>query len=306
MCLTNVQKADTDKSFIKLMETLKSDITNTVEDCEYLESDDMWQLEEGSLLIVQLNVRGLSSKVDQIKRLIDKNPCNKPPEVILLCEMWLNDSSPPINIPRYNLELENRIEKKGVGGGGLAILIKENLMYKKRPDLKPTTENGKLESCFVELKGTKNNLILGSLYRPPNNPPKEFMREYSELLKNLSKEKPELILGLDHNLDLLKITQHKPTEEFLECNIEGGMIPQITKPTRITQTSATLIDNVIVSKKLSSYIESRILIENISDHLLSLVSLGNYHLSQNKGIKIYSRDTHKKKLRKIEGSPGEH
>ena len=115
MCLTNVQNANTDNSYIKLMETLKSDITNTVEDCEYLESDDMWQLEQGSLLIVQLNVRGLSSKVDQIKRLVDRNPCNKPPEVILLCETWLNDSSPPINIPGYNLELENRIGKKGGG-----------------------------------------------------------------------------------------------------------------------------------------------------------------------------------------------
>ena len=125
------------------------------------------------------------------------------------------------------------------------------------------------------------------------------MREYSELLKNLSKEKPELILGLDYNLDLLKITQHKPTEEFLECNIESGMIPQITKPTCITQTSATLIDNVIVSKKLSTHIESRILIENISNHLPSLVSLGNYHHSQNKGVKIYSRDTHKKSLEKL-------
>ena len=125
------------------------------------------------------------------------------------------------------------------------------------------------------------------------------MREYSELLKNLSKEKLELILGMDHNLDLLKITQHKPTEEFLECNIDSGMIPQITKPTRITQTSATLIDNVIVSKKLSTHIESRILIENISDHLPSLVSLGNFHHSQKEGVKIYSRDTRKQNLEKL-------
>ena len=115
MCLTNVQNANMDNSYINLMETLRSDITNIVEDCEYLESDDMWQLEQGNLLIVQLNVRGLSSKVDQIKRLIDTNPCNRPPEVILLCETWLNDSSPPINIPGYNLELENRIGKKGGG-----------------------------------------------------------------------------------------------------------------------------------------------------------------------------------------------
>ena len=296
MCLTNVQNAKMDPSYINLMKTLRADITHTVEACEYLEPDDSWQLESENLLIMQLNVRGLSSKVDQIKRLIDMNPCNKPPEVILLCETWLNDSSPTITIPGYNLELENRIGKKG---GGVAILIKENLIYKNRPDLKPTVENTRLETCFIELKGTKSNLILGSLYHPPNNPPKEFLKDYSKILENLSKEKLELILVMDHNLDFLKINQHRPTEEFLECNIESGMIPQITKPTRITQTSATLIDNVIVSKKLSTHTESRIMIENISDHLPSLVSISNFDHIQKERVKIYSRDTRKQNLTKL-------
>ena len=54
---------------------------------------------------------------------------------------------------------------------------------------------------------------------------------------------------MDHNLDLLKVNSHKKTKEFLECNLENGMIPQITKPTRITHTSAILIDNVMISKR---------------------------------------------------------
>ena len=74
---------------------------------------------------------------------------------------------------------------------------------------------------------------------------------------------------MDHNLDLLKVYQHKLTEEFLECNLDSDVIPQVTKPIRITQTSTTLIDNVMVSKILSGQTESRILIENISDHLPS-------------------------------------
>ena len=120
MCLTKVQNAKLDPSYITLMKTLRSDITNNVETCEYLEPDGSWNIESEKLLIMQLNVQGLSSKVDQIKQLIDTNLCNKPPEVILLCETWLNNSSPTITIPGYNLELENRNGRKG---GGVAILI---------------------------------------------------------------------------------------------------------------------------------------------------------------------------------------
>ena len=76
----------------------------------------------------------------------------------------------------------------------MAILIRENLTYKRRPDLKLKIENNGLETCFVELKGTKCNLLLGSLYRPPKTPPKEFVKDYTELLNKLSKEKLELIL----------------------------------------------------------------------------------------------------------------
>ena len=82
---------------------------------------------------------------------------------------------------------------------------------------------------------------------------------------------------MDHNLDLLKINSHKKTEEFLECYLENGLIRQITKPTHITQMSATLIDNVMISKKLCGYTESRILIDDISDHMVSLVTLKNFN-----------------------------
>ena len=143
---------------------------------------------------------------------------------------------------------------------------------------------------------------MGSLYRPPNNPTKEFLDNYTELLNELNKERNELILRMDHNLDLLKINQHKLTEEFLECNLDGGMILQITKPTRITQTSAILIDNVMISKKLSRQTKSRILVENISDHLPSLVSIKNFGYMHKEGTKIYSRNICKNNLDKLRGA----
>ena len=296
MCLNNCKHSKDDSPYKSLVESLNAEITNTSESCEYLETDSNWSIERSDLLIMQLNVRGLSSKTDQIKRIIGNNPCNKPPEVILLCETWLNRGSPSINIPGYNLEKENRTGKKG---GGVAILIKEDMKYKSRPDLRTKCKNAQTETCFVELKGTQGNVILGSLYHLPNTPVKEFIDSYTKLLSELNNEKHELILGMDHNLDLLKINHHKKTEEFLECNLDNGMIPQITKPTRITQTSATLIDNVMISKRLCGQTESHILIEDISDHMVSLVTLRGFKHTLKEGMKVFSRDTRKNNIEKL-------
>ena len=67
MCLNNQQDLKFDSSYKSLMESLNSDIMSTSEACEYLEPDSNWPIKLKDLLVMQLNVRGLSSKVDQIK-----------------------------------------------------------------------------------------------------------------------------------------------------------------------------------------------------------------------------------------------
>ena len=85
----------------------------------------------------------------------------------------------------------------------------------------------------------------------------------------------ELVIGIDHNIDSLKSNKHPQTQTFLEFNIDSGMMPTITRPTRVTQTSTTLIDNVFISKKLQNNYSSLILIDDISDHLSIIVFLKN-------------------------------
>ena len=75
-----------------------------------------------------------------------------------------------------------------------------------------------------------------------------------------------MIIGLDHNLDLKHHTKHPITKEFIDINLDNNLILTITKPTRITRTSATLIDNIIVGKQFHDY-EANIGISDISDHL---------------------------------------
>ena len=54
--------------------------------------------------------------------------------------------------------------------------------------------------------------------------------------------------------------------------LDRNIIPCITKPTQITKSTATLIDNVYLSDQLSKKYDAYILLEDLSDHLPCLVS----------------------------------
>ena len=98
----------------------------------------------------------------------------------------------------------------------------------------------------------------------------------------------ELILGMDHNMDLLKSEAHTPTREFLETLHDENLFLAITRPSRITQTSATLIDNVFLSEILYRQFDSALLIRDISDHLPSLVLIKQTKLMDKTPIEFKS------------------
>ena len=54
------------------------------------------------------------------------------------------------------------------------------------------------------------------------------------------------IMG-DFNLNLLNDHSHQRTGEFLDIMYSNMFFPLITRPTRITSSSATLIDNIFTN-----------------------------------------------------------
>ena len=101
------------------------------------------------------------------------------------------------------------------------------------------------------------------------------MASYTALLNNLNAESKQVVIGLDHNLDLLKSNKHRNTHEFFERNLENHLLPCITKPTRIKHNTATLIDNAFCTEVLYHGSKNYILIDDISDHLPCLCIFDN-------------------------------
>ena len=136
-----------------------------------------------------------------------------------------------------------------------------------------------MEHHIVEIKCRHRKIILISIYRPPNTPITEFLKDYVKLLNKVNKDKnTDIIIGMDHNLDFLKSNQHKNTQNVIEINLDLNYLPCITRPNRSTNSSVTLIDNILISEHLQGRQDSKILIEDLSDHLSSLVTLSGQFL----------------------------
>ena len=98
------------------------------------------------------------------------------------------------------------------------------------------------------------------------------------------------MIAMDHNLDLLKTNVHHNTQDFLECNLQMGLYPAIIHPTRITKSSATLIDNIFVSSDLHSTCKSWILIDSTSNHLPCMLTVSGVKHKLKDPIRIESQD----------------
>ena len=197
-----------------------------------------------------------------------------------------------VQIPGYNFVGSNRKFKRGDGVG---ILIARNLEYRERKDLSLNVPN--VESITVEVKTNRDSLLLCALYRPPNSSDRDFSKNYSRLLRKFTSDQlNRLIIGLDHNLDLIKHDKHRRTNEFIEINLDNQLLPTITKPTRITRTTATLIDNIIIGRNFQSDFEACILISDISDHLPCLLTVKKLSLFEKSPTKITTRGLNEHKI----------
>ena len=265
--------------------------------CDYIEPSETMNVpcNPTDLTIICLNIRGLQSKYVELSKFLKQCLGTKKVDIVILIETWLTKTNHTIKIPGYKFEGKHRPNKKG---GGVGILVNNELRYKIRDDL--LLNNSEMEHCAIEVETKQSNVIVNSIYRPPGTDPTCFNREFASLVKIQKEEKnKEYLFGLDHNMDFLKSEHHKNTQEFIEHIFENGLIPTITRPTRVTKSSATLIDNILISEKLASNYTSGVICYDISDHFPCLTILKYVNCSKKEPIKITSRKLTDKNITKI-------
>ena len=83
----------------------------------------------------------------------------------------------------------------------------------------------------------------------------EFNDNYLNiLLRKLSKEKKNVFLLGDFNVDLLKYDKHPGTNEFIDSLSSYMYLPYILHPTRVTGHSQTITDNIFSMFQKKQYV----------------------------------------------------
>ena len=112
---------------------------------------------------MQLNVRSMLAHQNDMRQLLhDMSNKNSRVDILLLSETFLTAKTEKlVNIPGYNLATNNRKHHKG---GGVAILIRNGITFKKRLDLSCMIDK-ELESVYVDITARIGKLFrIGSLY----------------------------------------------------------------------------------------------------------------------------------------------
>ena len=87
------------------------------------------------------------------------------------------------------------------------------------------------------------------------------------VLEQIRQESKIVYLMGDYNINLLNSDTHIPSGEFMDILYSNEFLPLISRPTRISTNSATLIDNIFTNNHdgLNCSING-ILVSDISDH----------------------------------------
>ena len=146
-------------------------------------------------------------------------------------------------------------------GGGVLLYINDTYSCIRRPDL----EHENCESIWIDVKvPNQKTFTVGYIYRPPSSDNK-WLCDFECLLEKAFLENNELVLFGDFNINYVDGLSDKNTWNCMTNYY--NLVQLVTDYTRVTQTSATIIDHIYTNSKQHIH-EINIAKETLSDHYL--------------------------------------
>ncbi|CAB4027323.1 Hypothetical predicted protein [Paramuricea clavata] len=211
------------------------------------------------LKFVSWNVQSLNAHLDQVRLTL-----NSPNEasVIGLSETWLNQNFINKDIQIDGYKLASRLDRVSDTWGGVAMLVKENIPFDERIDLR----HDNLEAIWIEITYPNSSPILvATIYRPPKAPVLWY-EHFIDMCENAYCEGKEIIIMGDIKIDFLK--PNSIPKQWVDIMESYNLTQLIKVPTRVTNSSKTCIDHIYVTNP-EHVRATKVATISISDHFPS-------------------------------------
>ena len=207
------------------------------------------------------NIRSIVKNLNEIKPLLQHTNFG----LLALTETHLTDQIDDSEVYIDGYEII-RMDCKNRPGGGCAIYYKNflDVVVIAKYD---TTE---LEALWVELKLCSQRLLIGTIYRPPDQ--SNFYEKLPPVLENIWSTRKNILITGDFNSDLSPEHNNGNGKKLSNILKHFDLVNAIKRPTRVTMTTKTTLDLVIVSD-ITKVKVSGVLDASIADHKLVYASL---------------------------------
>ena len=211
--------------------------------------------------ILHWNVRSILPKLDEISSELEKLSGDF--DLLCFCETWLNNNTKKL-AALDNFEPFHSCRDSRFPGGGVSIFAKPNIKPKLLSKFQISLPF--FESVGIECTKFNKKYLICEIYRPPRCIPSEFLEKLDSLFSNLqSAQYEEIFICGDYNLNLLDADSNNPTNQFVNQMSSYSLLPVISRATRITELTSSLIDNIFIKHPIN--FDSGLIISTVSDHL---------------------------------------
>ena len=170
------------------------------------------------------------------------------------------------------------------------MYVKNDLKFKKEQ----TFDLYGCESLWLTIQqpNTQKFLTITTIYRQPSEAIDKFVNDFSNCLGKLTSEKRTFYILGDININISESNSGVQANNYINIITSNGAFNIITKPTRVTPISATLIDHV-TTNDITHIIVPLIILGDLTDHYPVSCSIKQF-----KSLKSSSSNVHYYKDRK--------
>ena len=172
-----------------------------------------------------------------------------------------------ITLPGFE-PIEHADSLKNAGGVGVYVANKFSVKTLNKNEL-----NSKCENIWIQIsdKNSEEIFTVDVIYRHPGTDVKNFIEAFNNKLSKMNSKHKYYILGdININVSNMSSTQSTYSDAYLNMLTSNEAFLLIDKPTRVTNTSGSIIDHIITNDN-NNILYPCIIRSGLTDHIPLLV-----------------------------------